>query len=124
VRGERTEKHDLFVREERTERFGFFNKCYVNTGGFGYNTGGFLIRGLLADKGDYWRIVCFNYWRILFVTDGILNDSITGEYFALLADYLIRYKITDGYISLSKTKSCCLHYWRNISASNNSMVLY
>jgi len=71
------------------------------TGGFSFNTGGFLIRGhrpLLADKGDYWRILCFNYWRILCVTDGLLNDSITGGYFVLLADYLIRYKITDGYI--------------------------
>jgi hypothetical protein len=67
------------LRAEKEYTFGKKKfRLHNITGGFGISTGGWGHRPLLADKGDYWRIVCFSYWRILFVTDGILNDSITG----------------------------------------------
>ena len=90
-------------------------KLHTITGGFGSLLTDSFINGnrpLLTDKADYWRINCFNYWRIMCITDGFKNNSVTGGSVALLAEYLIVILLLTDLHPLVKKRHVRLHYWR------------
>jgi len=55
----------------------------------------------------YRQIFHFHYQRIICVADRYLIHIIIGGYLQLVADYLIRHNIIDGFISASNAKLLC-----------------